>query len=385
MLIASSKNFNNAAMLCVAMGWSLNFCASDARAAAFGQGNLVVVQVGTGAAVLNNGATDAFLLEYGTAGSLVQAISLPTAVSGLNQPLTLSGTATSEGFITLSQNGLYLTMAGYAATPGTATPQTATAVTVNRAVGRIDLNGNIDTTTSLNDAYNGSNIRSAASTDGSSIWTSGNGGTGQGATAGTRSTSLGSTTTTGLHATTTNIRLVNIFNGQLYADSGSAGFTGVGTVGAGLPTSSGQTFTLLPGFPTTGTHSPYDFWFKDANTIYVADDGSAANGGGIQKWTQTAGTWSLVYTLLNDGATTTAVRGLAGTMDGNGDAVLFGTTGSALITVTDTGASATGTTLATAPLNTAFRGVELLPVPEPSSVVLCLAAAAGFFFLRRRR
>jgi hypothetical protein len=36
-------------------------------------------------------------------------------------------------------------------------------------------------------------------------------------------------------------------------------------------------------------------WFKDANTLYIADDGSAASGGGIQKWTQSGGTWSLAY------------------------------------------------------------------------------------------
>lgn len=371
-----------------AVGLSIAFSASEVRGAAFTLGNLVVVQSGDGSAALNNSATAAFLSEFSlSGGSPIQTIALPTAVSGLNQPLTLSGTATSEGFLTLSVNGQYLTMTGYGVVPGTATPQTSTPTLASRVVGLIGLNGNINTTTALGDAYNGSNIRSAVSTDGTSLWTAGNGGTGQGATAGTRSTTTGSTTTTGLHSTTTNIRVVNIFNGQLYADSGSAGFTGVGTVGSGLPTTSGQTFTLLPGMPTSGTHSPYDFWFKDANTLFVADDGTVANGGGIQKWTLSAGTWSLSYTLLNNGTTTTAVRGLAGTVDGNGDAVLFGTTGSALITVTDTGVSAVATTLATATLNTAFRGVEFLaqPVPEPSSMALAALGGLALFGWHSRR
>src|SRR5207244_2565061 len=95
------------------------------------------------------------------------------------------------------------------------------------------------------------------------------------------------------------------------------------------PTTGGQTYTELPGMPTTGTHSNYDFWFKDAGTLYVADDGGAATGGGIQKWALISGTWNLQYTLLNNGTTTTGVRGLAGTIDGSGNAVLFTTTSAA--------------------------------------------------------
>jgi hypothetical protein len=360
------------AALCLATILGTN----QASAAAFTLGDLVVVRVGDGSAALNGNATAAFLDEYTTSGTFVQSIPLPTVASGGNQPLTLSGSATSEGFIALSQNGMYLTLGGYAATVGMLSPQTSNATSVARVIGRIDLSGNINTTTSLGDAYNGSNIRSITSSDGINFWTGGNGGSGQGSSAGTRYTTLGSTTSTGLHSTTTNVRVVNLFNGQLYADSASGTFLGVGTVGSGTPTTSGQTYSELPGFPTTGTHSSYDFWFKDANTLYVADDGSAANGGGIQKWTLSAGTWSLAYTLGNNGTATTAVRGLAGTVDGSGNAVLYGTTGSALVSVTDTGAGSALSTLASAGVNTAFRGVELLVVPEPST-----AALAGFGML----
>jgi hypothetical protein len=361
-------------------------CANKARAAAFGLGDLVVVRVGDGSAALSSAATATFLDEYTPAGVFVQSIPLPTALSGLNQPLTLSGSATSEGFLSLSQNGLYLMMGGYNAVPGTAGVTTANPTTVPRGIARISLNGTIDTTTSLTDAYNGSNIRSVTSTDGINFWTGGNGGSGLGATAGTRYTTLGSTTSTGLHSTTTNVRVVNLFNGQLYADSASGTFLGVGTVGSGTPTTSGQTYSELPGFPTTGTHSSYDFWFRDANTLYVADDGSAANGGGIQKWVQSAGTWSLAYTLLNNGSTTTAVRGLAGTVDGSGNAVLYGTTGSSMISVTDTGAGSLSATIATAASNEAFRGVELIIVPEPSAAALTgLGLLALTLFRRFRR
>jgi hypothetical protein len=182
------------------------------------------------------------------------------------------------------------------------------------------------------------------------------------------------------------MRVVNIFNGQLYVSSSTGTLLGVSTVGTGLPTTaSSSTITPLPGMPTTGTHSSYDFWFKDANTLYVADDGSAANGGGIQKWTQSGGTWSLAYTLLNNGSTTIAVRGLAGTLDGSGNAILYGTAGSALISVTDTGAGSALTPIATAAANEAFRGVELLVVPEPTTAALTGFGLLALVLFRRFR
>lgn len=357
--------------------------------AAFTPGNLVVVQAGDGAAALASGATAAFLKEYSLGGSLLQTINMPTAASGLNQALTLSGTATSEGFLTLSADGQYLTMGGYAAAPGTAGVTAAAAGTVNRVVGRIDMNGNVDTTTALGDAYSGSNIRSTASTDGVSIWTAGNAGSGLGTTGGPRYSTFGGTTSVRVDTTASNMRVVNIYKGQLYVSSATGALLGISTVASGLPTTAGAgPITLLSGFPTTGTHSSYDFWFKDDNTLYVADDGTAVNGGGIQKWIQNAGAWSLAYTLLNNGTTTTGIRGLAGTVDGNGDAILFGTTAGTsannLIALTDTGASSVASVLATASLNTVFRGVEFLTVvPEPSSAALLLFGGVALILRRR--
>jgi hypothetical protein len=280
-------------------------------------------------------------------------------------------------------------MGGYGAVPGTAGVATAAPTTVPRVIGRISLSGTIDITTSLTDAYNGSNIRSAVSTDGINIWTSGNGGSGLGSSAAARYTTLGNSTSTQLNPTTSNLRVLNLFNGQLYTSSSTGTNLGISTVGTGVPTTTGQVLTLLPGFPTAGTHSSYDFWFKDTSTLYVADDSAVASGGGIQKWTLSAGTWTLAYTLLNNGTTTTGVRGLAGMVDGSGNTVLFGTTSAssanALISVTDSGAGATATTLATAPANEAFRGVEFLPVPEPSVFALSGLGLLALAVLRKFR
>src|SRR5262249_6882386 len=106
--------------------------------AAFCFCNFFVVQAGDGSAGFCGDATAAFLDEFTTGGSSVQTIALPTSVSGLNNALTLSGTATSEGFIALSANGQYLTVGGYNAILGTAGVTTSVG---NRSVGIIGLNG----------------------------------------------------------------------------------------------------------------------------------------------------------------------------------------------------------------------------------------------------
>jgi hypothetical protein len=300
--------------------------------------------------------------------ALPGSISLPTAAAGLQMPLTLSGTATTDGHLTLSTDGRYLTLAGYGVTTGLSDVADASAAAAPRTVARIGVADDaVDTSTSFtgDSTYGNDNARSVASTDGSQFWLSGS-------NEGVRYATLGATTSTQINtASPTNNRVVNIFDGQLYVSSGSGAFQGVSAVGAGLPTTGMQTISLLSGFPTSGTHSANDFWFKDGNTVYVADDSTFGNGGGIQKWTRSGATWSLAYTLLNTGAATTAVRGLAGYVDDASNVVLYGTTTQAsanrLISVIDVGPSATATTLATAPVNTAFRGVEFVPDGAPAN------------------
>ena len=82
------------------------------------------------------------------------------------------------------RNNQYLMIGGYNATTGATNPSADLASATNRVIGRIDMSGNADTTTALNDAFNLSNIRSVTSTNGSDIWAAGNGGTGQGPSAG---------------------------------------------------------------------------------------------------------------------------------------------------------------------------------------------------------
>ena len=367
------------------------FAAAPVFGAAFGGGNLVVVQDGAGSVALSGAATAAFLDEFTTAGAVAQpAIPLPTAVSGANKILTLAGSSTSEGFLTLSADGQYLTVGGYNQVVGTATPNTLIG---NRTVARVDMLGNIDTTTILGDGASIGNIRSVVSDNGTGIWVGSS-------ASGMRYTTFGSTgPSTQLNTTPVNVRVANIASGQLYVSSASLTFQGVATVGSGLPTTSGQTVTLLSGFPTATGPSSYDYLFANSSTLYVADDRGTATGGGLQKWTLSGGTWSLAYTLTN--ALTAGLRGLTGVADGAGNELLYattadatsGTAGNKLVGITDSLGATTlpgaevFATIATAAGNTAFRGVEMIPVvPEPQS----LALFGGFgmlawSFIRRRK
>ena len=91
--------------------------AGGASAASFAGGDVVVYQVGDGSTTLSNKAAPVFLKEYGPSGTAVQSIPLPTAdTSGGQHALTATGLSTSEGEITRSPDGRYLTVTGYDAT-----------------------------------------------------------------------------------------------------------------------------------------------------------------------------------------------------------------------------------------------------------------------------
>jgi hypothetical protein len=321
-------------------------------------GDLLVYRVGDGTAALTSASTASFLDEFTPAGLLVQTIPMPTAASGANQPLTNSGVAVSEGFLNVDGTGRYILCGGYAIAPGTTNIATTASTLVQRVIARIDslgAFGTVDTTTTLGTAFNGFNIRSVASPDGVQLYASGSGG-------GIQYAQYGPGTPVTLNtAFPVNTRVANIFDGQLYLSSASGTFLGVGTLGTGLPTTTGQIPSLLNGFPTATGPSNYDFFFADPDTLYVADD-RATGAGGIEKWTRTAGLWTLQYTLAV--SPLTGCRGVCGQISG-GQVTLFATTtANALVSVVDTGAASTFTTLTTGATNTAYRGVRRFVAPS---------------------
>jgi predicted extracellular nuclease len=331
--------------------------AAPAQAVGFSPGNIVVARVGSGDAALSGAAAPVFLDEYTQAGQLVQSVALPTANAGTNRRLTMSGSASSEGALAQSQDGRYLTLAGYDADPGTASVASSSTSTVSRVVARVDGNGDADTSTAISDAFSGNNVRGAVSDDGSRFWA-------VGANGGVRLATLGSGSTTQVNsAAPTNLRAAVASGGQLYVSTGS-GTTGIYAIGSGLPTTGGQTPVLVAAVP-----SPYAFVPLDrdpavpgVDTLYVADD-SGSPGGGVLKFSFDGTTWTARGSIRPGGS---AVRGLTGAPSGAG-VTLFGTTSTnALVKVDDAAGynepiNATATTLRTAAANTVLRGVAFAP------------------------
>jgi len=348
-------------------------------AISFTPGNLVVYRVGTGSGALSSNATAVFLDEYTPSGVLVQSIPLPTTVIGSQKRLTASGAATSEGFLTRSTDGQYLVLTGYDANTGTVGVATSNSSTVNRTIARVDSSGNVDTSTALTDAISGGNPRGTASTNGTDLWISGTSSGG-----GIRYATFGATTSTAINtAGPTNLRTVYISNGQLYISSAS-GTTRVATVGTGTPTTGGQSITNLPGITSANVTGPYAFFFADLNagvagddTLYIADEGANQ----IKKFSLVGGTWT-----ANGAVSSTLARGITGTVNGSSVTLYVSSNGTTLSTITDASgynANITGslTTIATAPANTAFRGVALAPSftppPQPTLSVNNVTKAEG--------
>ncbi len=150
----------------------------------------------------------------------------PTSVNGANLRLVDSGSATSDGYLNLSTDGKYITVPGFDANVGTvsvASTPSSGAGAVLRTLGRIDANGNVDTTTATN-LQTGVNIRSAVSTNGTDIWSGG------GSKNGAVYSAFGTTTGTQISTSIVNARNVEIYGNQLYVSSGSGSFAGISTL-----------------------------------------------------------------------------------------------------------------------------------------------------------
>lgn len=353
-----------------------------AVAGPFGNGNLVVVRVGDGTTARSGAANAVFLDEYTTAGTLVQSIPMPNVAGGTGG-FTLSGTATSEGALALSADGRFITLGGYAAALGTATVSSSSSASVARVAARVDMFGTIDLSTTTT-SFSGASIRGVVTDDGTNFWmTGGNGGV--------RHTTFGGSgdavqiNTAG--NTSTNLRNINIYNGDLYFSSASASLRGVAGF-TGLPTSPDTATTLIT-LPSTPAHSPYDFLFVSDSTVYIADDSAAAGAGNLQRWDLISGVWTKSATFVPSLPANGLTRHVAGTVLPNGDVQMFITvevgtganSSSVLLSVLDSGGVATTTTLATAPAGTVFRGLEIVPAPG----TLALLGLGGIIAGRRRR
>ena len=134
-----------------------------------------------------------------TSASYVNALVLPQAASGANNPVSAEYGSSSEGDLQLSGGGQYLTVMGYGlpytafnanpaaysnltfnpgntalAQSGNVTSQSAY-IPVPRVVALIDANGNVNSSTAIYNVFDGNNPRSAYTADGKNIYISGQG------------------------------------------------------------------------------------------------------------------------------------------------------------------------------------------------------------------
>lgn len=394
--------------------------AAPAHAAGFSSGSLVVERMGDGTATLSGSAAQISVLEFTTAGSLTQTIILP---SGTTNPQTDAGSATSDGY--LNTYGGFVSVPGYNVVIGTGTvaSQNAKVNSVLDSTGTVVTrtlfpvggpSGTTPGTPAGVSPFSGNNYRSSIATSGSTFYgvgtSSGSPNTG-GAWYfnGSAFTQVSSTAT----GQPTNLRVVDIFNNQLYATSAAGTGYGIWSIGSGLPTTAGNASTMAI---NTGTGSAYGFVMFSTGAqgagvldlAYIADDRTTA-GGGLQKWTLSGTSWSNSWSLFVSGTVGSppstlqtgtgvgfaGIRGLAGTYDSVLGASLYATTtelsNNRLISIFDTGTTrpSTYTTLQSAGSNYVFRGVDLSPVavPEPSTYAIAAMATLGManLILRRRR
>lgn len=369
--------------------------------------NPVVLQVGDGTTTASGFGYSVTLKQYlSNVPSQLSASSTATFASNLalnSGNLVLSASATSEGNLTNSVDRNFVVLGGYDA-PNNTSAVNSTTTNANRVVGfgAIGASGSLTGTATaysntMATTYNNNNIRSAVSLGGTSsdAWTGGTGGTAS--TGGVRY----SPTNTQVSSTVTNVRSVDVYNGQLFTSSASGAFVGINAVGTGLQNGTGNTITNI--LATGG--SPYEYVayndptgsqtnlpIGNINRIYVADDTTTLAQGGIRRYSWNGSAFALDY-VLND-SSAVAARGLAGYLDANNNAVLFYTiaSGSQLREVIDTGSGSASLLLATADTNTVFRGVALATgitaVPEPTTYALLGMTGlvgSGVWFYRRRR
>ncbi|HTS18085.1 MAG TPA: PKD domain-containing protein [Verrucomicrobiae bacterium] len=300
---------------------------------AFTPGDIVVVRVGDGSQILTNTGNSVFLDEYQLTftGPLTSpnwsiafkgSTPMPTNWYGGQAPFLIDGGALAAGHLSLSTDGRFLALGGYAATFGLLTNSALSSATttgsfgqVARVVGLVDGNDNVYTTTTItNSPENGDEIRSAVSLDGTNIWLAGVSG-------GTKYTKRGafipgvtpSGMSTQIETTVSNVRVLGIFSNQLYLtannviDVATNTSPAVNPLGGSLPTSFLSTnFVRLPGtFPNGASAFGFALFNLSGgpgmDTLYVTDSNANTNNsfgcvGGVWKYCLVGTQW------VNDGS-----------------------------------------------------------------------------------
>jgi hypothetical protein len=294
---------------------SSNLNVQSVLANPFGVGDVLVYRNGDGLnpLITTQGGNAVYVDEYTGAANQampVQSIAFPVADVASTHSLLADSQQSAVGQISLSGNGQYVYITGYDAAPTTVNQlHFSTAALIPRTIGRIKYDGTVDSGVTLTDLPT-QNITGVYSPDGSSFYVSSNqsGSVGSlryvGAYTPSPTTQTSTPIDNGVNGTPINISSVAEFGDQLYVTSTSSGTVKIGAVGSGMPTTSGQNVTPLPGIPLgTGnipnnTMSAYFTKLNPASTgpdtLYLGDYGPNFASGTITKWTlnPTTGVWA---------------------------------------------------------------------------------------------
>ena len=111
--------------------------AATATASDMTPGDLLIYRVGDGSTSLSSAGDPVFLDEYTPSGTLVQSFAAHLAERRQLCPLR-KRQPTSEGMLTLSSDGRYVTFTGYTSLSGAGSLASSSATDINGIVGLID-------------------------------------------------------------------------------------------------------------------------------------------------------------------------------------------------------------------------------------------------------
>ncbi|MGA2246269.1 MAG: CotH kinase family protein [Verrucomicrobiota bacterium] len=345
---------------------SQNGYAGNQSAAQFAAGNLVVLRAGDGTESLSSHGNSIFIDQYTTTGTLAGSIAVPD--SGGNA-LLISGSAASEGPVSLSPDGRQLVLAGYhiAYTNSSSSVAGASAASVPRGLGILDAAGSFAFAGLTTNQFSGNNIRSGATDGLGNYWSAGANSAGNG------TFYFGDGLADTIQSAVANTIVLQDLGGNLYFSTAKV-TPGVWRI-SGTPTAP----AIAGIFLSAGSKaSPYGFAFnRSFTTAYLADD-TLTGEGGIQRWDFSGGAWSLTYAFTS--LTNVGARGVAVNFSG-AQPVIYATTAETannrLVALTDSGADAALTTLATAGANQIFRGVAFAPTAGLAPQFYSCAKSAG--------
>ena len=316
--------------------------------------NVVVLRVGNGVQPLTVNGNSMLLDQFAVTGSYLNSLSIPDtgASAMIAVGPTISGTSITGSLLTRSSDERLLVVGGYNTSLGYgASLRDSTSASVPRGLAVIDTFAQYTLRVANTDFYSQTFWRGGVTDNGTNFW---------GAATGTAGTYyFGFDAASALVQTNFgNVRSIGLFNGNIYCVSAVSGNNGVLKLNGMPKTAAVANPTLL--FPGSTSSSDLEV-SPNGNIIYVADDRNAPNGG-VQRWEFDGASWNRAYTLTNQ--LVSGARYVTADFSGP-TPMLFAVTTEAennrIVRIVDTGATASGTTIAYAGASQNFRGIRMGP------------------------